>query len=111
MSSSFAITLRSVLGAFPFNFNFNFQSLSLHARGSLPAHQRARRQSLSLQYRNDPSRSHCARRTRSFRLVLGRREPVAGLHPPYLIAFVHGSVSCSIVHAAPLLIPPLAVGR
>src|SRR6266571_5020307 len=63
MSSSFASALRSVLGA----TLFNVQSLSLQARGSLLAHQRARRQRLSAQCRNDPSRSHCARRTKSER--------------------------------------------
>src|SRR5262249_47633132 len=61
MSSSRASALRSVFGA----VFFNLRSLSLQARGSLLAHQRSRRQRLSAQCRNEPSRSHCARRTKS----------------------------------------------
>jgi hypothetical protein len=66
---------------------FGFFFTSRHSRctqafGSLLAQDRARRQALLLQKRNEPRKSHCARRTRSQRRSRGSARHSSRVKPP-----------------------------
>src|SRR5579862_9396214 len=69
---------RSVLGL---TF-LRHQSLQPHAPGSPPQHVRCRRHAFSVQKRNDPSKSHCARRTKSARTRDGRASHCSSVSRP-----------------------------
>jgi hypothetical protein len=58
------------------------QSLQPHAPGSSPQHVRCRRQGFLAQNRNDPSKSHCARRIKSLRTRNGRASHSSSVSRP-----------------------------
>ena len=71
-------SFRSVLGL---GF-LRHQSLQPHAPGSSPQHVRCLRHRLSAQKRNDPTKSHCARRTKSLRARDGRASHSSSVSRP-----------------------------
>jgi len=78
-------------------FGFFFtsrQSRCTQAFGSWLAQDRARRQALLVQKRNEPGKSHCARRTRSLRRSRGSARHSSRVKPPgYFLCFGNAS-SC-----------------
>jgi hypothetical protein len=72
-------SFRSVLGFFTV---LRHQSRQLHAPGSSPQHVRSRRQGFLSQKRNDPSKSHCARRIKSLRTRNGRASHSSSVSRP-----------------------------
>jgi hypothetical protein len=69
---------RSVLGL----TLLRHQSLQPHAPGSSPQHVRSRRQGFLAQKRNDPNKSHCARRIKSLRTRNGRASHSSSVSRP-----------------------------